>query len=135
MRLSRPSALWPHDLFRCDWRSRAGSVEHLDISESQVVMRSMVLGLAPREIARCEYHRPDWRWVADAAVALAKTGDLSSEGVSRVRRSMDEDTHWALYSFIFEPIIWSGGHALANGQHRLYAMKLAGVARCPVVDA
>ena len=47
---------------------------------------------------------------------------------------LDAATTWAVWSFIEEPILWNGGDCLRNGQHRICAMKLAGVARCPHVE-
>jgi hypothetical protein len=126
---------WPFDLFNCDWRERAGSVEGLDLGGCQAAMRSMVESLSPDEVSACSYHRPDWPLAADTAVALVeRTGDLADDDLATAARSMDSETAWALYSFVGQPIIWNGGQRLGNGQHRVCAMKLQGVERCPVVE-
>jgi hypothetical protein len=109
-------------------------VGHLDDGEAQAVMRSMVLGLTPTEVAACAYHEPDWQRAADTAVALVeRTGELTFQDLDEAGRSTDDKTRWAFYSLKFDPIIWHGGDGLVNGQHRVCAMKLAGVSRCPIV--
>jgi hypothetical protein len=129
---------WPRDLFRCPWRLRIADVlEDLDELEQQEATRSMVLSLTQEEVAACPYHQPAWRVAADTAVALVEAGQLSGDHLARAARAadMDRDTEEALWSFVWEPIIWNGGNRLRNGQHRVCAMKLAGVRRCPVVES
>jgi hypothetical protein len=46
-------------------------------------------------------------------------------------RSLDPETGWAFWSFFREPIFVSGDR-LGNGQHRVCALRLAGVERCPI---
>jgi hypothetical protein len=72
---------------------------------------------------------------ADTAVALVEAEGFTIEGIDDAARSagMDAETARALLSFLIEPIIWNGGHLLANDRHRACAMKLAGVRRCPHV--
>jgi hypothetical protein len=96
-------------------------------------MRSMVLGLEPSQVTACGYHWPDWHLAAATAVALVEqTGHLPWDALDEAAASMDDETRWAFYSLRMEPIVWAGGERLVNGQHRVCAMKLAGVPRCPI---
>jgi hypothetical protein len=129
---------WPSDLFRCPWRERIADVlDGSDESGRQAATRSLVLGLTPEEVAACPYHQPDWLLAARTAVALLESDRFSLEHLSSAAQvaGMDRDTEEAMYGFIWEPIIWNGGARVGNGQHRVCAMKLAGVPRCPVVES
>ena len=125
---------WPHLLFRGDWRERAGSVDHPEDGEAQAVMRSMVLGLTPAEVAACAYRRPDWGRAADTVVALVeRTGELAFQDLRRAG-ALDGRRDPA---GLLQPQVGSDRPEwrwpLVNGEHRFCAMKLAGVSRCPIV--
>lgn len=126
---------WPHHPFKCRWTERfervlaAGAPE----SEHRAAVRDLALSLTPAELAACPYHDADWRAAAAAAVTLAKSGDTSCEALAAVIASqeMDDSTAEALCSFFKDPIFLSDD-GLGNGQHRVCAMKLAQVPRCPI---
>jgi hypothetical protein len=130
---------WPRCLFRCPLHSALqGDIKFMkDLHEAQAATRRLSLSLSGDEVAKCPYHRPDWRLAADTAVALLeRTGGLTVEIADQAVRSieMDDETAWALISLVADPILWGGGDEVANGQHRVCAMKLAGASRCPHVE-
>ena len=104
-------------------------------------MRRAILGSAfesfaadDRKVKSCEYHRPDWTKAAEVACSLVErglTGDMHAFDLASKEAGLDECTRWAALSFLVEPIFVDGPR-LGNGQHRVCAMKMAGVERCPI---
>jgi hypothetical protein len=108
-----------------------------DLHAEQAATRRLALSLSDDELARCPYHRPDWSMAANTAgTLLERTGRLTTALADQAARStsMDDQPAWALISLVADPILWNGSDQLANGQHRVCAMKLAGVRRCPHVE-
>jgi hypothetical protein len=126
---------WPHCPFKCRWyeRFRILAPEETPIRECQAVARDLARSLSSAEIRQCGYHRFDWQRIANAAVALAESGDTSAEAISKAVASheLDDDDAMELWMLFGHPIFLAGA-SLGNGQHRVCAMKLAGVQRCPI---
>ena len=119
---------WADNPFRCRWKTQFDAAGTSDFGE-------FVRGLTPEELAECPYHdgSTDWVEAARVAVELVEAG-----GPDPVDGYVQADTHtvctpWAIVSFFAEPIFIDGDQ-LGNGQHRVCAMKLAGVERCPIEE-
>lgn len=130
---------WPHFLFRCRFSAvfEAAVPSDADDDVRAQYVEACARGIPPRRLPRCEYHRPNWTWAAATAIACWETGDAEQalQDAAEAGRRMGEshDTVWAMYSFFWDPILISGTR-LGNGQHRVCAMKLAGVPRCLIED-
>jgi hypothetical protein len=131
---------WPHGLFRCANKhifEAALPDADKDRSEScQVYVEATARSLSESQIRLCPYHRPDWNLAA--RVAIDGWRDCESDDPSDVADALNQanladETLWAAESFFIEPI-WIIGPSLGNGQHRVCAMKLAGVRQCLVEE-
>jgi hypothetical protein len=126
---------WGEHPFRCRWASRFERVASRDASDAErrAVVRDVALSLTADELAACPYHDGNRHQAAEAAVALVETGDTSIEAINTViaSRGLDDRTAEWFCSFFSEPI-FVVGDTLGNGQHRVCAMKLAKVLRCPI---
>jgi hypothetical protein len=132
--VSVESLPWPRHLFRCELAKDVIVEIVEDLELEQAATRDRVLGLSTAEVRACAFHAPDWVTAARIATDLAAAGRLDPRGVGAAMCDLDAETAWALLSFVAEPIIWNGGLALGNGQHRVCAMKIARVDRCPIVE-
>jgi hypothetical protein len=124
---------WPRSLRRCAHRRRlrrailaSPPTRFLSSSRHQAACRGVsarVLGgLGTDDFAACPFHRGDWRLVARAAVTLARGGDPGA--------LPEREGRW-LASLVEDPIAWDEGSArLDNGQHRVCALRAAGVELC-----
>ncbi|HEU5061740.1 MAG TPA: hypothetical protein VFT79_01150 [Solirubrobacterales bacterium] len=94
-----------------------------------------VRSLSKAQIRHCPYHRPDWNVAARLAIDWwrdrGREGRLEDFALETADAKLDAPTQWAAGSFFVEPI-WINGSLLGNGQHRVCAMKRAGVPRCLV---
>ena len=126
---------WPENPFKCRWVTRFTDAVPDDAPDSQrrEIVRDIALRLTPVEVAACSYHGADWRTAAALAIAAVESGETSWNALDDAVRasSLDDETTEALLSFFVEPIFVSGT-SLGNGQHRVCAMKLAKVPRCPI---
>jgi hypothetical protein len=130
---------WPHFLFRCHFSAlfvaAVPSAVEDDVRAQYV--EACARDIPPWRLRRCEYHRPNWTWAAATAIACWETGDaddaLGDAAEAGRRTGESDDTILAMYSFFWEPIFISGTR-LGNGQHRVCAMKLAGVLHCLIED-
>jgi hypothetical protein len=139
---------WAHHPFRCPYsrefnaavpRSRVphghGAPEWVpEFSEAarHIYIAAFARSLTEEQVRGCAYHRPNWLWAAAAAVACFERGIRPEpEEVVREARAAGEtdETAEACCSFWVEPIFLNGP-VLGNGQHRMCALKLAGVPRC-----
>ena len=139
---------WAHHPFRCRYtagfdaavpepRVPHGSATPEWVPEFSEAARhrfvaAFARSLSAEQLRRCAYHRPNWKWAADAAVACFERGVRPEPGevIHAARTAGQSDkTAEALYSFWREPIFLNGP-ILGNGQHRMCALKLAGVPRC-----
>jgi hypothetical protein len=103
---------------------------------SQPHVEAVARSFSKAQVGRCPYHRPDWNIAAEVAVTCwqeARGDYLSDVGEALSQVDLTEETRWAAESFFIEPI-WINGPSLGNGQHRVCAMKLAGVPRCLVEE-
>lgn len=126
---------WPEHPFRCRWASRFERVapENATEAERRTAVRELALSLTSDELAACPYHDADWHQAAEAAASQVESGDTTWEAIEAVIASarLDQDTAEAFRSFFTEPI-FVANDTLGNGQHRVCAMKLAKVPRCPI---
>jgi hypothetical protein len=85
------------------------------------------------QVAECRYHHASTDWVAAAGVAveLVQSGRTGRYDPYTAAETHHEATACAIVTFFADPIFVSGTE-IGNGQHRICAMKLAGVARCPI---
>ena len=129
---------WPHGLFRCPHKTLF-DLAIADVPPNRPEDCSPLVGAAARslsadQVGACPYHRPDWSLATETAISCwqaADGDDFSAVEIAISRRDLDEETLWAAWSLLAEPI-WIDGPLLGNGQHRVCAMKLAGVNRCLV---
>jgi hypothetical protein len=131
---------WPHGLFRCPHKHVFdASIPDKDKDrreDSQPHVEAVARRFSKAQVRRCPYHRPDWIIAAEVAITCwqeARRDDLSDVGEALSQVDLTEETRWAAESFFIEPI-WIDGPSLGNGQHRVCAMKLAGVSRCLVEE-
>lgn len=129
---------WPHGLFRCSHKRRfdeaARDLPDDAADTEQRTVEAVARSLSADDLRRCEYHAPDWVLAARVAIdcwRTAEDADLAGIGDAIMRADLSLQTQWAAESFFIEPI-WINGPLLGNGQHRVCAMKLAGVERCLV---
>ncbi|HEX4304841.1 MAG TPA: hypothetical protein VHZ54_02285 [Solirubrobacterales bacterium] len=130
---------WPQAIFRCRYTALFDAAIRevpADRPESaQPLVENVARSLTPEQLSQCDYHRPDWVLAAELAIdCWRERGSVrrSDIGVALDERLvLSDDTRWAAESFFIEPI-WIDGPLLGNGQHRICAMKLAGVRRCLV---
>jgi hypothetical protein len=132
------SVPWPHGIFRCRYTAVfdavVGDIPADRPESAQPLVENVARSLSPEQLSRCDYHRPDWIRAAKVAIdcwRACESGRRSDVGAALDRVAMSEDTRWAAESFFVEPI-WIDGPLLGNGQHRVCAMKLAGVQSCVV---
>ena len=86
--------------------------------------------------AKCEYHQADW----PRLVRILDEAMIASEGSARRRvkahpefEQLSSDEQEWLESLALDPIIYDDrDDSLTNGQHRLCAMRFAGVTHCLV---
>jgi hypothetical protein len=131
---------YPHLLWKCKWSEvwrsefqRAGKPDEAD--GRQRVFDAFAAGLGPAKLRRCPYHRADWIRIARVGVALIEGGEHPTEAAlsPALRQLRPADAEW-LYWLFAEPIFISATQ-LGNGQHRVCAMRLAGVERCPIEES
>ncbi len=88
--------------------------------------------LTTADFAACHYHWADWANIGAIALEVAESDSEALEQIEGDERLDDEDRGW-LASLFRDPICWDDGDgSLTNGQHRLCALRAAGVPACPV---
>jgi hypothetical protein len=130
---------WPHGLFRCPnvqaFESVTPEADRAHAEKCQSVVEATISSLSDGRLRNCPYHRPDWKLAARLAIDWwrGRRGDDQPTDFALVlaEANLSIETQWASESFFAEPI-WIDGPLLGNGQHRVCAMKLAGVERCLV---
>jgi hypothetical protein len=145
LRLVPLSALpWPHGIV-CQYQRRFEEIlEGFPRKESaptdtpwpsQVAAAQLFLELTEQEgFAACSYHQAGWAKIGEFAQRLLAAGDWRQawEDMDVDGSLPPEDRPW-LRSLFTDPICWNdGGWGLINGQHRLCALRAAGVGACPV---
>lgn len=118
---------WAHNPFRCRWKKEFDATGTGDFG-------AFVRGLAPDELAECPYHDglTDWVEAARVAVELVEAGGPDPGDGYEPAETHTGCTPWAIVSFFAYPIHLDGDR-LGNGQHRVCAMKVTGVERCPIL--
>jgi hypothetical protein len=134
---------WPHNPFRCAHfgRARAIMATYPDTTHAcQAATAELFEELTPADFAACLYHRPDWPTIVQVALELVADGiaDGTESAQLGPRITSDErlppdDRTWLWSLLSMEPIEWDDGDlAITNGQHRLCAMRAAGVLACSI---
>lgn len=126
---------WPHGQFDCPLGDLAE--QHRDrVPDVHGAHAAAALSAPGQDIrAACEYHQADWpRLVRMLEETLADAEDdlLLVETHPEFDQLSPEDQEW-VKALVVDPIKYDdGSDMLTNGQHRLCAMRFAGVVRCPV---
>lgn len=131
---------FPFHLFRCPFVERHVDALHAvrtnpeEYSTPDQCARAFRLFVddVGTEIADCPYHLPDSHRAAQRALEAVRR-DPDGFDVSADTNGLDDETEWAAWEFFAHPIFISGDR-LGNGQHRVCAMKCAGVREIPIED-
>ncbi|RLU82519.1 hypothetical protein CTZ27_29765 [Streptomyces griseocarneus] len=131
---------WPHYLFKCAFADRAKALNdtYPDTPDAaQAAHADLFAQLRPDEFASCPYHQADdWPAIARAVLAHAEAEQIGDEERARELSAMEDlserDRHWA-HRMLTDRIRWDEDLSrLTNGQHRVCAMRAAGVEILPV---
>lgn len=139
---------WPHHLHRCAHVDRFRAVEAsyprisgrdrkrlgIEVDANRAANAEFFSGLSAADFAVCEFHAPDWAAIIDVVEEHADAMPVHAavEAASEDLRLTEQQRFWAR-SLGGDPICWSdGADGLVNGQHRLCALRAAGVAAAPV---
>ncbi|WP_326763410.1 hypothetical protein OG978_01265 [Streptomyces sp. NBC_01591] len=128
---------WPHGLFKCPLGERAKSLAATyPKGHSKTAHAELFTQLDGQDFAACPYHQADdWKAIAEAVLAFARAERDSDEQdrLYRAAHLSDRDRAW-FRSLIGGGHIWwdTGQKNLTNGQHRLCALRAAGVEVIPV---
>ncbi|MEU6381664.1 hypothetical protein [Streptomyces sp. NPDC046909] len=130
---------WPHSLFRCEYAGRGKRIARTypgGDREDQTAHAELFAELTEEEFAACPYHQGDWQAIAEAVLACAEVDEDEEPDRARELYAMShlspQDRQWA-QDMVRDNICWDeGDSSLTNGQHRLCAMRAAGVVRVPV---
>ncbi|MFF4448729.1 hypothetical protein [Streptomyces sp. NPDC001502] len=128
---------WPHDLFKCPYgeRAKALAATYPD-GHGKTARAELFTRLDEQAFAACPYQQADdWRAIAEAVLTFARAEPDSDEQdrLYHATHLSDRDRAW-FRSLIGGGHIWwdTGRQNLTNGQHRLCALRAAGVAVIPV---
>ncbi|MER8236148.1 hypothetical protein [Streptomyces sp. NPDC094049] len=128
---------WPHNLFKCRHHERAQALAatypegHNKTAHAELFTR-----LSDQDFATCPYHQADdWKAVTETVLDFTRA-EPDSEAQDRLYDAThlsDRDRSW-FRSLIGGGHIWwdHGSKYLTNGQHRLCALRAAGVEAVPV---
>lgn len=130
---------WPHGLFKCEYAKRGKRIARTypgGHHQNQIAHAELFAELTEEEFAACPYHHGDWQAIAEATLAYAEVDeDAEPERASQLydmEHLSPRDREWA-QAMVADHIWWDEGDtSLTNGQHRLCAMRAAGVVRVPV---
>lgn len=130
---------WPHRQFTCEHRERIRAIAKTYPDDDpagghtgQTATAEAFDELTAADFAACHYHRAGWANIGAIALEVVESGSEALEKIEGDERLGDEDRVW-LASLFTDPICWDdGGGSLTNGQHRLCALRAAGVPACPV---
>jgi hypothetical protein len=129
----------PHHLFKCPHEERLGQLSDLEGEVHRQAWGVFAASLTSDDLRRCGYHDADWRKIAALSIvvlARIQDGQRCHAALRRIRRryELSEEDGRALWSLFTDPIIWSfDSPELANGQHRVCALKLAWADLCIVI--
>ncbi|MEU1628266.1 hypothetical protein ABZ746_23635 [Streptomyces sp. NPDC020096] len=129
---------WPHGLFKCPYGPRAKRLAATyPKGNSQTAHAELFAQLRPQDFAACPYHQADdWAAIAKAVLAHARAeregDDERADQLYDAAHLTERDRAW-FRSLISGHIWWDTGQKhLTNGQHRLCALRAAGVDVVPV---
>jgi hypothetical protein len=130
---------WGHGLFNCKYsqlfESAVRDVPPDREELGQPLVEAVARSLSSDQLRRCPYHPPDWKLAAEVAIECWQNrepfDDFFAIEEALARADLPGESRWAAESFFVQPI-YLDGPFLGNGQHRICAMKLAGVDRCLV---
>ena len=128
----------PVHLFKCPHEERLGQLHELDKETRCRAWDEFATGLTDEDLARCEYHQADWQKVAALSVAVLarmQAGQRRGKALRVIcRKYLLEDRDQLALCFLFhDPISWGfGAPELANGQHRVCALKMSRADLCVV---
>ncbi|MFJ9967118.1 hypothetical protein [Streptomyces avermitilis] len=128
---------WPHGLFKCPYGERAKALAATyPKGHSKTAHAELFARLGDQDFAACPYHQADdWKAITAAVLAFARAEPDSDEQdrLYRARHLSERDRAW-FRSLIGGGHIWwdTGQQHLTNGQHRLCALRAAGIEVIPV---
>ncbi|MGH3571749.1 MAG: hypothetical protein ACRDR6_22785 [Pseudonocardiaceae bacterium] len=133
---------WPHRLSKCEHLKRIEAAvrtypddDDATDDAGQAATAEVFGELTAADFAACRYHQAAWAAIGAIALELTESGKSDWEAleqIDREQRLSGEDRKW-LRSLFQDPICWDDGDAsLVNGQHRLCALRAAGVSSCPI---
>jgi hypothetical protein len=130
---------WGHGLFNCRYsdlfEAAVREVPPDREEDGQPLIEAVARSLSSDQLRGCRYHPPDWKLAARTAIECWRESEPEDEilrvGEIFARADLPAEALWAAESFFVQPI-YIDGPFLGNGQHRVCAMKLAGVDRCLV---
>lgn len=126
---------WPHGQSKCRMGRIAAAHQHA-VPDEQAAHAAAFLSPEGRQaMASCPYHQPDWsRLVHILQESLDHADGVDPELAKHPEyHQLSRDEKRALYSLMSEPIDCNDrDQSLTNGQHRLCALRAAGVLQCPV---
>lgn len=121
-----------------------GSVDDKPIPEIIEGLRSLLGAIdggrieatdAQRAMASCKYHKPDWVRLVRILREThdqANGNDLDPKTHPEYGQLFRNEQQW-LHALVVDPIEWSDhSKILGGGQHRLCALRAAGIEACPV---
>jgi len=129
---------WPHHLFKCAYAGRARQlIRAYTVEGEQAAHAELFTQLHPDGFAACPYHQGDWPAISALVLAFHQAqADGDKARAARARAAMSalspRDEKWAT-EWLKDHLWWdSDDEQLTNGQHRLCALRAAGVPVVPV---
>ncbi|WP_371484793.1 hypothetical protein [Kitasatospora sp. NBC_00315] len=131
---------WPSRLHKClyEQRGKAIAETYPDADGArQAASAEQFATTTPAEFAACPYHQgDDWTAIADTALTVARALTEAERDAAddKVHKLTERDQQWALaLASPGRAINWDDGDTfLTDGQHRLCALRAAGVTSIPV---
>jgi hypothetical protein len=132
----------PHNPSRCEHAERFSQIERALANASPdggadplEVGHRFLDGLTQADRDACQFHRGNWRAVADESVRIIqRLGQVDSEVyVDEADRSnLDDKARWLLHLMFAMPINVAGGE-FTDGQHRSCALRFSGATHAALV--
>jgi hypothetical protein len=126
---------WPHFQSECPLHEIAKREERVMPDEQAAHAAAFLSDGGQRAMASCEYHQHDWpRLVRILRETLdqADVDDLDPKKHPEYGQ-LSRNEQECLRALVDDPIEWSDrSKTLTNGQHRLCALRAAGIEACPV---
>lgn len=135
MRTVPLSALpWPHSQSSCLMYRIVDAHRHTVPDEQAAHAAAFLSPEGQQVMASCQYHQTDWpRLARILQESLDQTDDTPKLAEHPEYHRLSHEEKEGLHSLAEVPIDWSDrDQRLTNGQHRLCALRAAGVLQCPV---